>query len=198
MADDGQKGGELDAETRRGLRILADSTKAKGSEGAGRALYKAAVTGSTADYQQAEALFDALPPEKRNSIRTTAESKATEVRETQLRRKKAAPVKPSAPAEFIDWKMPTPEAKQATPPAQAKGSGKPAPNAANSGKMWDLQTMPGNQRPARKAADEVDDGQKWDWQRLPDDPVTRSNQKKKAPKNELDALREEMLRTLKE
>lgn len=204
MADNGQKDGELDAETRRGLRILADSTKAKGSEGAARRLYKAADTGSATDYMQAEALFDALPPEKRSSIRATAETTATTMRETQIRRAKAAAAKsaekPAAPAEFIDWKMPAPESTdgifQNRAPAQAKAPAKPQQKAENSGKTWDLQSMPGNQRPAR-SAEKDEEGQNWDWKKLPEDAVTRSNKKEK-PKNELDALREEMLRTLKD
>lgn len=225
MADDTKRSDELDAETRRGLRILADSTKAKGSEGAARRLYKAADTGSSADYQQAEALFDSLPPEKRSSIQTTAETKATTVRATQVRRKKAEQQKPaSAPAEFITWELPDPEStdgifkarppepesRSAAPPpreappsprARAQQPEQSAPRGDGSAKTWDLGRIPGNPKPRRPARDEDsdEDGQNWDWQKLPEDSVSRSRQKKNsAPKNELDALREEMLRTLKD
>ncbi len=45
---------EVDADTRQGLRILADSTKLKGTEGVARRLNKAAESGSQSDYDQAE------------------------------------------------------------------------------------------------------------------------------------------------
>jgi hypothetical protein len=220
MVDDNQNDSELDAETRRGLRILADSTKAKGSEGAARRLYKAADTGSAADYQQAEALFDSLPPEKRSSIQMTAETKATTVRETQIRRKKAA--QPTqAPAEFIEWELPDPEStegifqmrpppepapakqappRQAAPPAaRAKSPARPTAPKDNSSQDWELNRIPTSRAGRAAAKDEDDDGQNWDWQKLPDDPVTRSAKRKNsAPKSELDVLREEMLRTLKD
>ena len=224
MVDDRKTEDELDAETRRGLRILADSTKAKGSEGAARRLYKAADTGSAADYQQAEALFDSLPPEKRSSIQSTAETKATTERQTETRRKKAAqPSKPSAPAEFMTWELPNPqstdgifqtkplepERRPAAPPREAPPQTRPraqqpsqsAPGGDSSAKSWDLGRIPGNPKPARtrRDADPDEDGQNWDWQKLPEDAVSRSQQKKNAaPKSELDALREEMLRTLKD
>lgn len=222
MADDGQNNDGLDAETRRGLRILADSTKAKGSEGAARRLYKAADTGSAADYQQAEALFDSLPPEKRSSIQATAETKATTMRETKVRRKKAE--QPAqAPAEFMEWSLPEPdsaegifqmrappepEKRPAAPPpreappqarARAKQPTQPAPRGDSSAQTWDLGgDKPKSKRPESDA--EVDDeGKDWDWRKLPDDPVLRAAKKKNAaPKSELDALREEMLRTLKD
>lgn len=203
MTDDNQRDDELDAETRRGLRILADSTKAKGSEGAARRLYKAADTGSAADYHQAEALFDSLPPEKRSSIQSTAETKATTVRETQVRRKKGPPVQPTtAPAEFIEWELPPPQSTegifQARPPKPEKRPA--APSADSAGQAWELGQMPGNPKPSRKRnADPDEEGQNWDWQKLPEDPVLNAGRKKNsAPKSELDALREEMLRTLKD
>ena len=68
MTGENQRDDELDAETRSDLRILADSTKAKGSEGAARRLFKADNTGSAADYRQAKAVFDSLSPEKRSAI----------------------------------------------------------------------------------------------------------------------------------
>jgi hypothetical protein len=219
MVDDNQNDSELDAETRRGLRILADSTKAKGSEGAARRLYKAADTGSAADYQQAEALFDSLPPEKRSSIQMTAETKAITVRETQIRRKKAA--QPTqAPAEFIEWELPDPEStegifqmrpppepeppqqappRQSSPAPRAKAPARPAPPKDNSAQDWELNRIPTSRAGRAAPKDEDDDGQNWDWQKLPDDPVTRSAKRKNsAPKSALDALREEMLRTLKD
>ena len=48
---------EVDADTRQGLRILADSTKLKGTEGVARKLNKAAESGSQSDYDQAETIF---------------------------------------------------------------------------------------------------------------------------------------------
>jgi hypothetical protein len=223
MADDRKSDEELDAETRRGLRILADSTKAKGSEGAARRLYKAADTGSAADYEQAEALFDSLPPEKRSSIQSTAETTATTVRQTEVRRKKAQKKPAAAPAEFMTWELPDPQGTdgifQAKPPeperrpaaappreappqarARPQQPAQPAPRG-DSSQAWELGRIPGNPKPARtrRDVDPDDDGQNWDWQKLPEDSVSRSRQKgKAAPKNELDALREEMLRTLKD
>jgi len=223
MADNDRNDGELDAETRRGLRILADSTKAKGSEGAARRLYKAADTGSAADYQQAEALFDSLPPEQRSSIQSTAETKATTVRETRIRRKKTATSQPTpAPAEFIEWELPDPEStegifqmrpppepeppkqeppRQAPPAARAKAPApaRPAAPKKNSSQDWELNRIPTSRHGKAAPKDDDDDGQNWDWQKLPDDAVTRSSRRKNsAPKSELDALREEMLRTLKD
>jgi hypothetical protein len=212
MADDNQDGNELDAETRRGLRILADSTKAKGSEGAARRLYKAADTGNAADYVQAEALFDSLPPEKRSSIQSTAETKATTVRETQIRRKKVKEKPPEA-AEFIEWELsdpadtagifqmrpPEPEkhptAAAPPPPPKAAPAGSPArptSRRADPGQNWELNRLPA----ASRNVESDDDANNWDWQKLPDDPAARK--KPSAPKNELDALRQEMLKTLKD
>lgn len=247
MADDK----ELDADTRRGLRILADSTKARGSEGAARRLYKAADTGRQADYQQAEQTFDALPPEKRSSIQVSAETKAETVRVTKARRKVTPPSPPTAdpqPVEFLPWELPDPnsaegifrKAEPAKQPKPARSSAptnetsqdwelgripgnpkspraapqqpaaaKPAPTAEpEQGQSWDFNNIPGNPRAraARKppaaenpppVTDDDDEGQSWDWQKLPEDPTMR-RQKAKAPKNELEALRQEMLRTLKD
>ncbi|MDE0807963.1 MAG: hypothetical protein OSB69_01325 [Alphaproteobacteria bacterium] len=203
MTGDNQWDDELDAETRSGLRILADSTKAKGSEGAARRLFKAADTGSAADYQQAEALFDSLPPEKRSAIQSTAETKATAVRETQIRREKGPPAKPAtASAEFIEWELPplqNPEGVfQARPLEPAKHPA--APRADSTGQAWELGQMPGNPKPSRQHnADRDEVSQNWDWQKMPEAPVLNVGQKKNsALKSELDALREEMLRTLKD
>ena len=178
MADDSNNQDELDAETRKGLRILADSTKAKGSEGAARRLYKAADTGSAADYVQAEALFDALPPEKRSSIQSTAENKATTVRETQIRRKKAPPVKPTqAPAEFIEWEIPDPEstegvfqlrpqepanrptpAREAAPMrARAQKPASSAPRGDPAGQAWELGRMPSASKPSTSRDNDADE-----------------------------------------
>ena len=60
---------EVDADTRQGLRILADSTKLKGTEGVARRLNKAAESGSQSDYDQAETIFDSLPVDKRQTIK---------------------------------------------------------------------------------------------------------------------------------
>ncbi|MBH67700.1 MAG: hypothetical protein CMM58_05040 [Rhodospirillaceae bacterium] len=67
---------EVDEDTRQGLRILAESTKNNGTAGVARRLMKAAETGSQADYQQAETIFDSLPAEKRMTIKTSAETEA--------------------------------------------------------------------------------------------------------------------------
>ncbi|MDC0158307.1 hypothetical protein OAI47_00980 [Rhodospirillaceae bacterium] len=84
MADDNQ----VDANTKQGLRILADSTKLKGTEGVARRLSKAADSGMIEDYQQAETIFDSLPLDKRATIKITAETKAETIRLTNQKRKK--------------------------------------------------------------------------------------------------------------
>ena len=85
MADDNQ----VDANTKQGLRILADSTKLKGTEGVARRLSKAADTGMIEDYQQAETIFDSLPVDKRATIKVTAETKAETIRLTNQKRRAA-------------------------------------------------------------------------------------------------------------
>ena len=85
MADDNQ----VDANTKQGLRILADSTKLKGTEGVARRLSKAADTGMIEDYQQAETIFDSLPVDKRATIKVTAETKAETIRLTKQKRQAA-------------------------------------------------------------------------------------------------------------
>ena len=142
---------ELDAETRRGLRILADSTKAKVNAGAAQQLYKAADSGNLDDYDQAEAEFDSLPVEQRTRIQLTAETKATTVRQTQLRRR-------------------------ATKNQQAETEE--------------------SKSPPRTGSDQVDDDNSWEWKNSRDDLALESHRKRK-PSNELEALRQEILRTLK-
>ncbi len=85
MADDNQ----VDANTKQGLRILADSTKLKGTEGVARRLSKAADSGMIEDYQQAETIFDSLPLDKRATIKVTAETKAETIRLTNQKRKQS-------------------------------------------------------------------------------------------------------------
>ncbi|MDC1427600.1 hypothetical protein N8156_02670 [Rhodospirillaceae bacterium] len=77
---------QVDPDIKQGLRILADSTKLKGTEGVARRLSKAADSGMIEDYQQAETIFDSLPLEKRATIKTTAESKAETIRLTNQKR----------------------------------------------------------------------------------------------------------------
>ena len=67
---------DVDDETRQYLRILAESTKNSGTAGVERRLFKAADTGSQADYQQAETIFDSLPLDKRMTIKQSAETEA--------------------------------------------------------------------------------------------------------------------------
>ena len=67
---------DVDDETRQYLRILAESTKNTGTAGVARRLLKAAETGSQADYQQAETIFDSLPVDKRMTIKDSAETEA--------------------------------------------------------------------------------------------------------------------------
>ena len=90
MADDNQ----VDANTKQGLRILADSTKLKGTEGVARRLSKAADSGMIEDYQQAETIFDSLPVDKRATIKVTAETKAETIRLTNQKRKETASTTP--------------------------------------------------------------------------------------------------------
>ena len=78
---------QVDPDIKQGLRILADSTKLKGTEGVARRLSKAADSGMIEDYQQAETIFDSLPLEKRATIKTTAESKAETIRLTNQKRR---------------------------------------------------------------------------------------------------------------
>jgi hypothetical protein len=67
---------DVDSETRQGLRILAETSKTIGTEGVARRLLKAAETGRSDDYRAAATIFNSLPLEKRESIRTKAESEA--------------------------------------------------------------------------------------------------------------------------
>ena len=90
MADDNQ----VDANTKQGLRILADSTKLKGTEGVARRLSKAADSGMVEDYQQAETIFDSLPVDKRATIKVTAETKAETIRLTNQKRKQSGSTTP--------------------------------------------------------------------------------------------------------
>ena len=176
---------ELDAETRRGLRILADSTKAKVNAGAARRLYKAADSGNLDDYDKAEAAFDSLPLEQRTRIQLTAETKATTVRQTQVQRK-------TAKNQRAETRDPKSEKQSAT------------------SQTWDLGPTQDQQRPKRIShkdvprkpeprADRGRDGESksWEWQKLPNDPTVVASRKRK-PANELEALRQEILRALKD
>ena len=103
---------ELDSDTCVGLRILADSTNVRGSEGVARRLYKAADTGLRSDYDNAETIFDSLPSNKRSSIKNSAEIKAETVKLTKSKRKKAVQTVPNlAPAERLPWDVTDEEAK---------------------------------------------------------------------------------------
>ena len=90
MADDNQ----VDANTKQGLRILADSTKLKGTEGVARRLSKAADSGMIEDYHQAETIFASLPVDKRATIKVTAETKAETIRLTNQKRKQSGSATP--------------------------------------------------------------------------------------------------------
>jgi len=85
MVDDNK----VDADIKQSLRILADSTKLKGTEGVARRLAKAADTGMVEDYQQAETIFDSLPANKRATIKISAETKAQTIRLTNDKRQQA-------------------------------------------------------------------------------------------------------------
>jgi len=191
---------ELDTETRRGLRILADSTKAKGNDGAARRLYNAADTGSAADYQQAKALFDALPPEKRSSIQSTAETKATTLRETEIRRKSNPPTRPkSGLVEFAPWKLAesgsTEGVFQPQEPEQKRRLAAVPLRPEDTGKTWEPDGRA--DVPQKSDSDRNEEGNNWDWQKLPEGAASKTRRKANTPKDKLDALREEMLRTLK-
>ncbi len=95
---------EVDTDTRQGLRILADSTKLKGTEGVARRLNKAAESGTQADYDQAETIFDSLPVDKRQTIKVTAETKAETIRLTNEKRKESADKKPIPVEPALDAK----------------------------------------------------------------------------------------------
>ena len=81
---------KVDTDIKQSLRILADSTKLKGTEGVARRLAKAADTGMIEDYQQAEIIFDSLPTNKRATIKISAETKAQTIRLTNDKRQQAA------------------------------------------------------------------------------------------------------------
>lgn len=74
-----------------------------------------------------------------------------------------------------------------------------APRADSTGQAWALGRMPGNPKPSRQHnVDRDEDSQNWDRRKVPETPVLNVGQKKNsALKCELGALREEMLRTLK-
>jgi hypothetical protein len=80
---------KVDSDTKQSLRILADSTKLKGTEGVARRLAKAADTGMLEDYQQAETIFDSLPINKRATIKVSAETKAQTIKLTNAKRQQA-------------------------------------------------------------------------------------------------------------
>ena len=104
MVDDNK----VDADIKQSLRILADSTKLKGTEGVARRLAKAADTGMVEDYQQAETIFDSLPIDKRATIKISAETKAQTIKLTNDKRQQAASNKTSAdaPAPDLDaWEL---------------------------------------------------------------------------------------------
>ena len=111
MADDNQ----VDANTKQGLRILADSTKLKGTEGVARRLTKAADSGMIEDYQQAETIFDSLPVDKRATIKVTAETKAETIRLTNQKRKQsrsAAPEQNTIASDSAAWDLGDPNSDE--------------------------------------------------------------------------------------
>jgi hypothetical protein len=111
MVDDNK----VDADIKQGLRILADSTKLKGTEGVARRLAKAADTGMVEDYQQAETIFDSLPVNKRATIKISAETKAQTIRLTKDKRQQATSNKTAidAPASDLDaWELGDPNSKE--------------------------------------------------------------------------------------
>jgi hypothetical protein len=111
MVDDNK----VDADIKQGLRILADSTKLKGTEGVARRLAKAADTGMIEDYQQAEIIFDSLPTNKRATIKISAETKAQTIRLTNDKRQQAASNKTAidVPASAPDaWELGDPNSTE--------------------------------------------------------------------------------------
>jgi hypothetical protein len=111
MVDDNK----VDADIKQGLRILADSTKLKGTEGVARRLAKAADTGMMEDYQQAETIFDSLPVNKRATIKISAETKAQTIRLTNDKRQQAASNKTAVNGSTSDpdgWKLGDPNSTE--------------------------------------------------------------------------------------
>jgi len=111
MADDNQ----VDANTKQGLRILADSTKLKGTEGVARRLSKAADSGMIEDYQQAETIFDSLPVDKRATIKVTAETKAETIRLTNQKRNQSgssAPEQSAIASDSAAWDLGDPNSDE--------------------------------------------------------------------------------------
>ncbi|MDA1311610.1 MAG: hypothetical protein O2985_18695, partial [Proteobacteria bacterium] len=110
------------------------------------------------------------------------------------------PTRPKpGPVEFVPWKLAESESADGVfqPPQPER---KRRPTAAplrpeNTGKTW---APDGRAEVPRKSdAERNEEGNNWDWQKVPEDAVSKTRRKASTPKDELDALREEMLRTLK-
>lgn len=185
---------ELDRDTRRGLRILAASTK-NASDRAAKRLERAADSGSKADYLEAEAMFNSLPPESRSEISSGAESRARIVK-AKIVEQKMASTKVQAPgAGAMSWDLGMPKAKASETDKRKRA--KPATLPQIAGQVsWELNKIPPGAPPRREAKKQEDpeDGKNWDWRKLPEDPVTRSARRKNSVEivDEYELLRREI------
>lgn len=190
---------ELDRDTRRGLRILAASTK-NASDRAAKRLERAADSGSKADYLEAEAMFNSLPPESRSEISSGAENRARIVK-AKIVEQKMASTKVRAPgAGAMTWDLGMPKtksSKKAEPEDDKRKRVKPATLPQIAGQVsWELNKIPPGAPPRREAKkdDDPEDGKNWDWRKLPEDPVMRSARRKNSVEivDEYELLRREI------
>lgn len=191
---------ELDRDTRRGLRILAASTK-NASDRAAKRLERAADSGSKADYLEAEAMFNSLPPESRSEISSGAENRARIVK-AKIVEQKMASTKVQAPgAGAMTWDLGMPKAKSAKKDQSEddkRKRAKPATLPQIAGQVsWELNKIPPGappRRAAKKEEEDLEDGKNWDWQKLPDDPVMKSARRKNSVEivDEYELLRREI------
>jgi len=204
---------------RRGIRILARSTKAAGPNNAriAESLEKAAGSGKRGDYRRAGESFDSLPPIERKRIGTHAERQAeNEKQQVEARKQQPKPPRPRPATndDTLDWKPLILDNSPAADPddgeawklgqAPADAVGKPAPSVPKPAarKRDAARTPPGRtaapasgrtKKPAPAADDEPGESDgSWDWQRIPEDPVLKST-RRKAPADPIEELRRQML-----
>jgi|UPI0002FE1EC0 hypothetical protein len=200
---------------RRSMKILANSTKASSPNNARIAerLEKAAGTGDPSDYRQAEQSFDSLPAIERRRIGTHAEKQAEKQATSGFKGSIPVP-QPSASAkpkvdDTLEWQPLIRDHSPATDPAvvppvpKPRGTAGPAePSPPKSGPP--SKAGPGTPPPAPSkkpaaaartapASKPKATDKSWDWQKIPEDPVSRSSRKRPASDDPFDALRREMM-----
>lgn len=220
MTDDKKR---MSAVDRRSMKILANSTKASGPNNARVAerLEKAAGTGDPTDYKQAERSFDALPAIERRRIGTHAEKQAERHGSAAARPpsdgieglivSRVEPPKRPKVDDTLEWQPMIPDHSPATDPlpapsvprpkaaAQPSGgaarpAGQPARGAPGNPPPAPARGRPGTKPPAKRAAVDQDvEEQGWNWQQIPEDPVSRSRSKKPTVDDPISELRRQML-----